>query len=107
GQAVTAEIERFRAGLGVSTMPLYYAIRSLKATLSRRVPIAKPIADAIRSTLDELGQLIEKSKPGPDAEPAIDRGGQLRRVMGEGAAPLPDRRPGSAKDRRAAGKKYP
>ena len=102
--AVTAETERFRAGLGTSMMPLYYAIRSLKASLDRPAAPLISIADAIRSTLDELRQHIEESKPGPDAEPLIDRGGQLRRVMTEVASALPHRRPGAAKVRRADGK---
>jgi hypothetical protein len=103
--AVTAEVERFRAGLGTSMMPLYYAIRSLKASLDRQTPLAISIADAIRSTLDELRQHIEESKPGPDAEPLIDRGGQLRRVMAEVASALPHRRTPAAKVRPTTRKK--
>jgi hypothetical protein len=82
--AVSLEIDRCRASHDGSMMPLYYACRALKAALRRSGGKAsRSTATIVRPLFDEMRQLIDRSRPGPDGEPRLDRGGELRRLMGE------------------------
>ena len=67
-------------------MPLHYALGAMKAAAvadTKRVNRDFYAASAAESLFTEIERLIQASRPNDSAEPALDRGGQVRRTIAE------------------------
>jgi hypothetical protein len=86
-QATAIELERFRAKHeGTSLMPLHYALVAMKAAAvadTKRANRDSYAAPAAESLFTEIERLIQASRPNDSAEPALDKGGQVRRTIAE------------------------